>query len=178
MTLLADDNITDTASTTAHPAAPDGFNLPALSALTIGERLINPDDVPWIPYVPGVDVKPLRLNRKTGLWVNLTRVAGGGTVSRHYHGSAVVGYVLEGSWHYIERDWVAKPGMMIWEPPGDIHTLVTGSEGTTSLFLMEGPIFYLNDDDQVVAFDDVLTFTKMYLDHCAAHGITPIDLDY
>ena len=172
MTILAPDSGPDTS------AAPDGFNLPALSAFTVGERLIDHADIPWIPYVPGVDVKPLRLNRKTGVWVNLTRVVGGGTVSRHYHGSAVVGYVLEGSWFYLERDWVAKPGMMIWEPPGDIHTLVTAPEGTTTLFIMEGPLFYLNDQDQVIAFDDVLTFTKMYQDFCEAQGIEALDLDY
>jgi|APCry1669189000_1035189.scaffolds.fasta_scaffold17012_2 quercetin dioxygenase-like cupin family protein len=162
----------------ATKAAPDGFNLAALTALTIGERVIDPDLIPWVPYVEGVDVKPLRLNRKTGVWVNLTRVVGGGTVSRHYHGSSVVGYVLEGGWHYIERNWKATAGMMIWEPPGDIHTLVTSPEGTTTLFLMEGPLFYLNDDDHVIGFDDVLSFTKMYRDYCASQGIEALDLDY
>ena len=178
MTNLTTDSGLESSTTAPSQPKTDGFNLQALSAFTIGERVIDPDDVPWIPYVEGVDVKPLRLNRKTGLWVNLTRVVGSGTVSRHYHGSAVVGYVLEGEWRYIERDWVARKGMMIWEPPGDIHTLVTGPEGTTTLFLMEGPLFYLNDDDQVIAFDDVLTFTKMYQEYCQAHGIEALDLDY
>lgn len=178
MTTVTPESDLDVSPATPSQPAPDGFNLAALSALTVGERVIDPDSIPWVPYIPGVDVKPLRLNRKTGIWVNLTRVVGGGTVNRHYHGSAVVGYVLEGDWHYIERDWVARAGMMIWEPPGDIHTLVTGEAGTTTLFLMEGPLFYLNDDDQVVAFDDVLTFTKMYRDYCEAQGIEALDLDY
>jgi hypothetical protein len=178
MTTVSLDSAVDPAPVPPSHAAPDAFNLAALSAFTIGERVINPDDIPWVPYVPGVDVKPLRLNRKTGIWTNLTRVVGGGTVNRHYHGSAVVGYVLQGGWHYIEREWVATAGMMIWEPPGDIHTLVSAPEGTTTLFFMEGPLFYLNDDNQVVGFDDVLTFTKMYQDYCNAQGIEILDLDY
>jgi 2,4'-dihydroxyacetophenone dioxygenase len=178
MTALASDISLETDTSAVPKASPDGFNLAALSALTVGERVIDPDLIPWVPYIEGVDVKPLRLNRKTGIWVNLTRVVGGGVVSRHYHGSSVVGYVLEGSWYYVERDWVARPGSMIWEPPGDIHTLVTNPEGTTTLFLMEGPLFYLNDDDQVIGFDDVLTFTKMYRDYCEANGIEALDLDY
>ena len=75
--------------------------------------------------------------------------------------------------------WVStKPGMMIWEPPGDVHTLVTGEEGTTTLFFMDGPLFYIDETDKPVAFDDVLTFTKMYHDYCASQGIEPVDLDY
>ena len=177
MTTVSDNDLDSTSASPEKPES-DGWNLMSLLSLTIGERLINPDDIPWVPYIPGVDVKPLRLNRKTGLWTNLTRVVGGGTVNRHYHGGAVVGYVLEGSWHYIERDWVAMPGMMIWEPPGDVHTLVTGEEGTTTLFFMDGPLFYIDETDKPVAFDDVLTFTKMYHDYCASQGIEPVDLDY
>ena len=178
MTTLLPDSGVDPNPTSSSHVATDPFNLAALSAFTVGERVVNPDDIPWVPYIPGVDVKPLRLNRKTGMWTNLTRVAGGGTVNRHYHGGAVVGYVLEGEWRYIERDWVARKGTMIWEPPGDIHTLVTGEEGTTTLFFMEGPLFYLDDNNQVVGFDDVLTFTKMYQDYCNAQGLEIIDLDY
>jgi hypothetical protein len=90
----------------------------------------------------------------------------------------VIGYVLEGSWHYAEKDWVARPGMMVWEPPGDVHTLMTGEEGTVTLFQLEGALLYVDDDDNVVGLDDVLNHTKTYHDFCAAEGIEPLDLDY
>ena len=164
-------------TTTTTPVL-DPFGLQALSALTVGERVINPDDIPWVPYAEGIAVKPLRLNRRTGLWANLTRVDGGVVLNRHYHGSAVTGFVLEGSWYYRERDWVARKGMLIFEPPGDIHTLVSNPEGTISFFQLEGPLFYLDDDDHVIGFDDVLQHTKTYHDYCASQGIEPVDLDF
>ena len=112
----------------------DQPGLRPLKALTLRERVIDPETIPWVPYTDSIWVKPLRLNRKTGQWANLTKVVGGGQVNRHYHVNGVVGYVLEGSWYYAERDWVAKPGMMIWEPPGEVHTLISGDEGTLTLF--------------------------------------------
>ncbi len=105
-------------------------------------------------------MKPLRMNRRTGVWSNLTKVEGGGKLNRHYHVGPVTGFVLEGSWYYVGRDWVARKGMVIWEPPGDVHTLMTGDEGTITHFTLEGALIYVDDDDNVAGFDDCLSFTE------------------
>jgi 2,4'-dihydroxyacetophenone dioxygenase len=156
----------------------DPLGLRPLKEITLAERVIDPDEIPWVPYTETIWVKPLRLNRKTGQWANLTKVEGGGQINRHYHVNGVVGFVLEGSWYYAEKDWVARPGMMVWEPPGDIHTLMSGEEGTVTLFQLEGALLYVDEQDRVVGFDDVLNHTKTYHDFCRSEGIRPLDLDY
>jgi 2,4'-dihydroxyacetophenone dioxygenase len=156
----------------------DLLGLRPLKELTLGERVIQLDAIPWVPYAEGIWVKPVRLNRKTGLWANLTKVEGGMTINRHYHVGPVTGFVLEGSWHYAERDWVAREGTMVWEPPGDIHTLISGEEGTITLFTLEGALLYVDEDDNVIGFDDVLNHTRTYHEHCRATGVEPVDLDY
>ena len=60
--------------------------------------------------------------------------------------------------------------MMVWEPPGDIHTLMSGEEGTVTLFQLEGALLYVDEEDKVVGFDDVLNHTKTYHDFCRAAG--------
>lgn len=158
----------------------DQLGLRPLKELTLGERVIDPETIPWVPYegLPGIFVKPLRLNRKTGVWANLTKVDGPMQINRHYHVGPVTGYVLQGSWYYAEKDWVARPGSMVWEPPGDIHTLIGGDEGTITLFMLEGALLYVDEQDNVVGHDDVLSHMKLYVDYCRAQGIEPVDLDY
>jgi len=60
----------------------------------------------------------------TGSWCNLLRVRKSGVLSRHIHPSWVTGYVIRGAWRYLEHDWVARAGSFVYEPPGEIHTLV------------------------------------------------------
>ena len=159
--------------------AEDQLGLRPLKEITLGERVIDPDQIPWVPYEghPNIFVKPLRLNRRTGVWANLTKVVGAAQINRHYHIGPVSGFVLEGSWYYAEKDWVARAGMVVWEPPGDIHTLMS-SEGTVTMFVLEGALLYVDEHDNVVGHDDVLSHMKLYVDYCRSQGIEPLDLDY
>jgi hypothetical protein len=132
-----------------------------------------------VPQGERVWYKPLRFDLANGRWVNLLKVSGQGKVNRHRHSSQVLGYCIQGSWHYHERDWVARPGTFIYEPPGDVHTLVVdGAEEMITLFLLEGVIQYLDDEDNVVSQDDVFTKLDRYLSFCTAQGIEPQDLRY
>ncbi|MBS1844838.1 MAG: 2,4'-dihydroxyacetophenone dioxygenase family protein [Actinobacteria bacterium] len=162
----------------ADSAQKDQLGLRGLEPFTTQERILDPDDLPWITYTDTISFKPLRLNRRTGQWSTLTKIVGGGHAGRHYHTASVIGHVLEGSWYYVERDWVAKPGMIVWEPPGDIHTLMTNQEGTLTIFNHEGSLLYMDDDDNLIGYDDVLTITRLYHEHCERKGIEPLDLDY
>ena len=122
----------------------------------------------------------MRFDLATGRWVNLLKVTGQGKVNRHRHsGGQVLGFVLRGSWRYLERDWVARPGTLVYEPPGDIHTLVVeGEEEMQTLFLLEGVIQHLDDDDNVIYQDDVFTKLERYLTFCRREGIEPQDLRF
>ena len=148
--------------------------------LGLPDQAIQSDEIPWVPQGDRVWFKPLRFDLANGRWINLLRVTGEGRVNRHRHsGGQVLGYVIQGSWRYLERDWVARPGTLVYEPPGDIHTLVVdGAEEMITLFILEGVIQYLDDDDNVVSQDDVFTKMERYLAFCRREGIEPQDLRF
>ncbi len=156
--------------------------LAAAIKMALPDRAIDGDAIPWVPQGASGRVwfKPLRFDLTTGTWINLIRMTGAGRINRHRHcGGPVIGYVIEGRWHYLEKEWSAGPGTLVWEPPGDVHTLVVdGDEGMTTLFIIEGTIQYLDENDRLIYQDDVFTKLQYYLDYCQAHGIEPVDLRY
>jgi 2,4'-dihydroxyacetophenone dioxygenase len=143
------------------------------------DRAISADAVPWVPLSEGVEYRPLRFDFATGAWANVLRILPGAGLGRHrHHGGAVMAYTIEGSWWYLERDWVAEPGTWVWEPPGDIHTLATGPEGMTTVFVTDGVLQFFGDDDVVDHEDTVFTRYQGYVDHCARLGRDVVDLSY
>jgi hypothetical protein len=48
----------------------------------------------------------------------------------------------------------------------------------TTLFVISGSIQYLGPGDEIVAQDDVQSMARLYLDHCRAHGLEPVDLAF
>jgi hypothetical protein len=154
--------------------------LQTILEMALPDQAIDSDKIPWVPQGERVWFKPLRFDLVNGRWINLLKVAGGGKVNRHRHsGGQVLGYCIEGSWRYLERDWVARPGTLVYEPPGDIHTLVVdGVEGMQTLFILEGVIQYLDDDDNIIYQDDVFTKMERYLNFCKAQNIEPLNLRY
>ncbi len=47
-----------------------------------------------------------------------------------------------------------------------------------TLFLLEGVIQYLDDEDNLIYQDDVFTKMERYLNFCRQQGIQPQDLRY
>src|SRR6185295_4486951 len=119
------------------------------------------DERLWVPSGPGRWNRPLCLNVSQGYWVHLTKVTQAGVVSRHRHPAPVHGFVLEGRWRYLERDWVATAGSYLFEPPGDVHTLVV-DEGDymITLFHNTGALLYCDEQGRTVGSTDVFTRLK------------------
>jgi len=159
---------------------PNIQGLQTILELGLPDRAIQSDEMPWVPQADRVWFKPLRFDLTNGRWINLLKVIGGGRVNRHRHsGGQVLGFVLQGSWHYAEREWVARPGTLVYEPPGDIHTLIVDEgEDMITLFILEGVIQYLDDSDNIIYQDDVFTKLERYLTFCREQGIEPLDLRY
>ena len=151
-----------------------------IEELGLPDRAMQADELPWVPQGEKVWFKPLRFDLANGRWVNLLKVTKQGKVNRHRHsGGQVLGFVLSGSWRYLEREWVARPGTFVYEPPGDIHTLVVESaEEMQTLFILEGVIQYLDDDDNVIYQDDVFTKMERYHAFCEREGLPVQDLRY
>lgn len=152
----------------------------AIAAVGLPDQAIHADDIPWVPQGKRVWYKPLRFDLVRGQWINLLKIEGEGRVNRHRHtGGQVLGYCIDGEWRYLERDWVARPGTLIYEPPGDIHTLVTTRpEGMLTLFVLEGTVQYIDDDDNLIYQDDVYSKMQRYLDFCEEQGVDPQDLRF
>jgi 2,4'-dihydroxyacetophenone dioxygenase len=99
-----------------------------------------------------------------------------GVLSRHIHPCVVVGYVIKGAWRYLEHDWVARAGSFVFEPPGEIHTLVVDgaiddeSEMIT-FFNISGAMVYLDEKGQTTGYEDVFTKIEMCRTHYANVGL-------
>lgn len=140
--------------------------------------IVLPDALPrderiWVPQAPGVWFRPLCFNLAGGSWVNLLRVRKAGVLSRHRHPGPVHGFVLKGSWRYLEHDWIATEGSYVFEPPGETHTLVVDGAAPemVTLFHISGSMIYVDPDGVPTGFDDVFTKIEMCRRHYATIGL-------
>jgi hypothetical protein len=67
----------------------------------------------------------------------------------------------------LEHDWVAREGSYVFEPPGEIHTLVVPENCAEMItfFNITGCMIYLDADNRHTGYEDV--FTK--IDMCRRH---------
>jgi 2,4'-dihydroxyacetophenone dioxygenase len=153
-------------SSSSTPSLPFGINDLVTQAVPDDERL-------WVPQAENVWFRPLLLDRVAGLWVNLLRVRKSGVLSRHRHPAPVHGFVIKGAWRYLEHDWIAEAGSYVFEPPGDVHTLVNcdGYDEMITLFHISGALIYIDEDGETCGFDDVHTKIEMCRNHFDAVGL-------
>ena len=150
------------------------FQMPGIQP-EIAIPAIPEDERVWVPQAPNGWLRPLQLNTVTGSWCNLLRVRKSGVLSRHIHPSWVTGYVIKGAWRYLEHDWVAREGAFVYEPPGEIHTLVVdevaGVPEMITFFNIHGAMIYLDDQGQTVGYEDVFSKIEMCRKHYASNGL-------
>ena len=134
---------------------------------------IPEDERCWVPQSENVWFRPLILNTAQGEWVNLLRVRRSGMLSRHCHPSPVYGYVIKGSWRYLEHDWIAREGMFVFEPPGEVHTLVVDDDvdEMITLFHVCGALIYYDEDNRPCGHDDVHKKIEMCRSHFRQVGL-------
>ena len=141
----------------------------------IAVQAIPDDERVWVPQAPDVWFRPLLLNTVTGSWCNLLRVRRSGVLSKHIHPSWVTGYVIKGAWRYLEHDWIAKAGSFVYEPPGEIHTLVVddvvGENEMITQFNIHGAMIYLDDNGKTTGYEDVFTKIEMCRKHYIDVGL-------
>lgn len=155
------------------------------------------DERLWIPQTDCISFRPLCFSISNGYYVNILRVRGlCGILSKHKHTGPVHGYVMKGYWKYIEHNWIAKPGSYIYEPPGEIHTLIvlphqdhydettSGSSSNSNtnhddtnnemmtLFHVTGSLLYCDNDDKVIGYDDVFTKLELTKKHYQKIGLS------
>ncbi len=147
----------------AHPYSP--LEIVVSPAVPEDERV-------WVPQAPNVWFRPLMLNTVVGHWCNLLRVKRAGVVSRHLHPAPVHGYVIKGSWRYLEHEWRATAGSYVFEPPGETHTLVVDTDDEMiTFFNISGCMYYVDEAGRSTGYEDVFTKIDMCRKHYAAVGL-------
>jgi len=139
----------------------------------IALRALPDDERVWVPQAKEVWFRPLLLNTVAGGWCNLLRVRKSGVLSRHRHPMLVIGYVIRGKWRYLEHDWTAEEGSFVYEPPGEIHTLVVPDDCSEMItfFSISGAMIYLDQDGRQTGYEDVFSKIEMCRAHYVACGL-------
>ena len=145
-----------------------------LAEIVVGGALdLDGDERLWGPQADGVAFRPLAMNVGQGYFVNLLRVRCSGVLSRHRHAGPVHAFVLRGRWHYLEHEWVANAGDYVFEPPGEVHTLVVPEDVTemVTLFHVTGGYTYVDPFGEALGIEDVFTKLEAMRRHFAAIGL-------
>lgn len=130
------------------------------------------DDSPWVPFGPNAAIKHLAFDVRQNLFSNILWVKGPGAIGTHLHRGTITMVCLEGSVRYLEYDWVATPGGLILEVPGESHTLVTEHPQGVKLFgWMQGPIEFYDANGAFVETADVWWFINHYESYCRDNGL-------
>ena len=138
----------------------------------IVELAVPADEREWVPAtMPGVWLRPLMFDTVRGAWTNVVRLRTTGIISRHAHPAPVHGYVLKGQWRYAERDWTASAGSYVFEPPGDVHTLIADPGESLTLFWITAGLLELDEAGNAIGFADVFTRIEQASRHFEAVGL-------
>src|SRR5450432_1951622 len=92
---------------------------------TIGTGCIDEASTPWIPFTPYSDVvqvKYFKIDPVRGEFIALLKVPAGMSLPKHHHSGTVIVYTVSGSWKYMEHDWIARKGSIVYETAGTAHT--------------------------------------------------------
>lgn len=138
----------------------------------------GPDDRVWVPLAQGVWMAPQMFDCTNGGWTNLIRIRPGGRLACHYHTGPVHGFTLEGSWRYLEHDWVSPAGTYIYEPAGELHTLLADdAAGMTALFVTHGTLVYTDEQGRQIGFEDVFSRIEKCRAYFRDQGRDPSAID-
>ena len=143
------------------------FSLPEII-----ETAVSTDEREWVPgMVSGVWMRPLLFDTVHGFWVNITRMRTEGFISRHQHPAPVHGYVIKGSWRYLERDWVASEGSYLYEPAGDTHTLWANPGESLTMFHITTCLIEVDEVGKPISSADVFTRIDQAARHYESVGL-------
>lgn len=131
---------------------------------------ISAEESPWFAWVGDIEIKILRIENRTGLFVIALRSPTDQWVGRHRHRGVVTATTISGSWNYLEYDWVARPGDYVVETPGTIHTLHVGA-GAEIVYTVTGSLEFFNEDDSLASVWDCFSFANHYVQYCKRSGL-------
>jgi 2,4'-dihydroxyacetophenone dioxygenase len=130
------------------------------------------EESPYVPFKENVFIRHLAFDVRNGAFANILWVKKNGLLGRHRHRGPVFACTLEGSWRYLEYDWVARPGSYVRESPGAIHTLTSDDpNGMKTFFWLNGSLEFYDDNDNLLDTLDVFWMIDHYLSYCREQNI-------
>ncbi len=147
----------------------------------VATACIDDAAIPWVPMsakTPDVLLKYFKLDPTRGEIIVLLKAPSRRQLPKHHHTGTVIVYTLKGSWRYIEHDWIAGPGSVVFETAGTSHTpqALPDDDEVITLNIVQGDLIYLDDKDQVVSIENWKSAMQRYLAYCEEAGITPRDI--
>jgi 2,4'-dihydroxyacetophenone dioxygenase len=130
------------------------------------------DESPYVPFRDNVFIRHLAFDVRNNLYANILWVKKGGMLGRHRHRGRIFACTMEGSWRYLEYDWIARAGSYVQESPGAVHTLVSDDpNGMKTLFVLNGSLEFVDENDNLLETLDVFWFINHYVSYCREQGI-------
>ena len=125
-------------------------------------RHVKVDDLPWADWWL-LEAKVIRVAEDGSSYTLMTRMPPGTRLPKHRHLGPVSGFTFQGTWRYLEYDWVANEGSFIYEPPGSVHTLVVeGDVPAVVIFEITGGLVLFDENDNVVGYEDAESARDRY----------------
>jgi len=147
----------------------------------IDTAVIDDESIPWVPFAPysnEVLIKYFKCDPIRGETITLLKAPAGTVMPRHHHSGTVIVYTIKGSWKYVEHDWIAGPGSIVFETAGTSHTpqALESDEEVITLNIVVGDLLFMNEQDQVLAIENWKSGVDRYLAYCSAADIEPVDI--
>lgn len=112
----------------------------------------------WVDWGPGIQMQVLRVSQETGYWSCLFKLAAGARFGRHEHLGAGESFMIHGKAHIrggAENGGITvETGDYSYEANGAIHDETVIVEDSISYFANNGPLKFLDDDDNVTFICD------------------------
>ena len=117
----------------------------------MASRFVEVAQLPWkkTPHA-GVEIKPLLIERETGLMTMLVKMAPGAKLPDHEHVLIEQTYVLEGS--LVCGEGECKAGDYVWRPAGSRHEAWGGPQGGLMLAMFQVPNRFYDADGRTSDF--------------------------
>jgi quercetin dioxygenase-like cupin family protein len=139
-------------------------------------RMLAQAAAPWVPLSAGKSFKPLRFFADNRGFVELLRLEPGVSIPLHRHTGDVHAFNLEGTRELGSGERVG-PGDYVYEPSGNTDTWkVVGDVPLVVFVVVMGAVEYLDADGTVTSRYTAERLFDLYLAHCEATGIAPLDL--
>ena len=141
--------------------------------------IANADERYFVPFTETVSSRPLWISPSQNKWCDVLMAKRAGLVNRHYHPHQVFAYTISGKWGYLEHEWTAKAGDFVYETAGEGHTLIAyeHDEPMRAIFIVEGPLIWLDEDGKSQDYFDVHKYIAMCKAHYEAVGLGAAMID-